>query len=245
MIVSFITPAYPAVSAHTANTREALIGRWRHWAPADWFLRHEVVKQQPVTAARHILATNALIDLRTAEHSGPEWGPSDVLLWLDADVALDAPRDLVRLVELLAAAPEDVALVGAPTPIRCETFEEGRATLPLNVSMYGMSGGATAAREAHERGDPMFEIAGIGFGCVATRASVYRSMPQPWFQFKHGPDGQLSGTEDMLWCDAARLLGYRIMATPLVKTRHFYEVGNSTDTDTASLLHRQQKGPTS
>lgn len=232
--VALLTPVYPTLQMDTAATREELIMRWPSIAPPHWHLKPGLARVQPASFCRERLARWALTDHRSATYEKLDAAPADVLVWMDSDVSLDDVRHVVELVRLLVAAPADVAMVGAPVPI-----QEARTSRPQwNVSTNGIPGGAAAATAATEAQAETFECAGIGFGFVAIRASVLRSLPKPWFKFEEREDGTLIG-EDMGWCDAARATGFRILCAPRLRANHHFITANGFGTDPEWLMLRQ------
>ena len=93
---------------------------------------------------------------------------------------------------------------------------EGRPIVKVNMN------GFPDALAEFNRGKCV-EVAQVGFGLVATRASVFAAMPTPWFQWRY-VDGDIEKVmgEDGGWCDDARALGFGIFAHGLIRPYHTF-----------------------
>ena len=69
--------------------------------------------------------------------------------------------------------------------------------------------------------DDVFEVTGIGTGCMLIRTAIFKSIERPWFKTTLSvPDKQINGewilgegfTDDLYFCEKARAAGFRIFA---------------------------------
>jgi glycosyltransferase involved in cell wall biosynthesis len=131
-------------------------------------------------------ARNRLV--RYALQAGAEW-----LLWIDADMVF--PPD--ALMQLLG---HGVDIIGADYRRRAPPFDR------IGVPVPGI----------HSKDERRDEMLMLGLGLFLTRASVFNTLPSPWFgrtwRKEHAtpdnPDG--FSTEDTYFCGVARHYGYRI-----------------------------------
>jgi hypothetical protein len=77
------------------------------------------------------------------------------------------------------------------------------------------------------------EVEAIGTGCLLINVDVFRKVECPWFEYKWTgtPDGHMM-TEDMVFCDKAKLKGYKIWCDGLIRCGHignFIVMPHSTD----------------
>jgi len=206
VIVALLLPMYRDADYDAQCSTRELIEQWRTLAPADWELRVMDFRGQPVMHTRNVLTALALYEQvdalklwapdRALQHDGKA---ADILLWQDSDVSFDVP-DVIALLKTLAAAPDEVALVGMPCLIQSR---EGDAIPNVNVNGFEES-------RTHLMAGATMEVAQVGFGLVATRASAYRALGFPWFGFKYAGSLDKVIGEDTGWCDAVRQLGFSI-----------------------------------
>ncbi len=67
----------------------------------------------------------------------------------------------------------------------------------------------------------LVECCGIGMGFALWRLAIFKDerLPKPWFQTKAGPDGV--GTQDLMFWQQARALGYRCAVDCAVLVGHY------------------------
>lgn len=208
------------------------------WWPRHWRFRFIPGKGQPVDMIRNGLVKTALTDYGHHETHVRTGAPADVVLFQDSDVSVPHAPHYARLVDTLLESPHNVGVVGAPVLVQSVS---GKPT--VNVSMRGM-GTKPSEREP-------FECAGIGFGLVAIRASVFAAMAFPWFKFEYvpvpagaAPDPQMVKMglqfarigEDMGFTDRARRLGFRILCDPRVHATHQFRRAFALDGSSSTWL---------
>lgn len=207
-------PVYRDVEFHAFVSMVDLHREWKDVAPEEWGLAFIPCRAQPVHVVRERIAEAAT---RVC---------ADVLLFQDSDVAAE-PREIMRLLDTLVDSDPSVALVGAPCLIQAATggpATNGLAGFTVNVrSLDGVAPIANAP----------FEVAAIGFGLVAIRCEVFRSMPRPWFQFASERCG-----EDVGFCDRVRNeLGRKVLCEPRVRPRHTFPRSFGFGEEAGSLAH--------
>jgi hypothetical protein len=141
-----------------------------------------------------IIGRNAIA--KKALDAGGEW-----LLFLDDDHAF--PGEILH--QLLA---HDEPIVGALYLQRQQPFG------PIAYSEKNADGTYTQVdlREV-DPGGGLIEVAACGTGGMLIRAEVLRAMPYPWFE--HGV-----ASEDLMFCDKARDLGFPIFVDPRTRMGH-------------------------
>ena len=115
-------------------------------------------------------------------------------LFLDDDMKF--PKDtLLRLLK------HRLPIVGVNYPTRRIPFT------PTAIKRSGLNG------EEPERlgftDEPLEEVDALGFGVVLIEASVFTSMPWPWFESYREEDNWIG--EDFDFCRKAKSVGYRVM----------------------------------
>jgi len=65
------------------------------------------------------------------------------------------------------------------------------------------------------------EVEGIGTGCLLIKREVFLKVKVPWFEYKWNgePNGKMI-TEDLVFCDKAKDLGYKIYCDGTIKCGH-------------------------
>lgn len=215
-VIAHLIPYYREIEGEVVAGAMSLAFRWHALTPADWYLKANTLKSSPVVHTRNLLAEWALDDQGPIEASGraDERGPpADVLLWQDSDCPLGV-EDLVALVGMLLAAPPDVGAIAAPCVTNTPSGETPTTNVNFNDHPEGLApflAGATV------------ECSVAGFGVIATRASVYRALGFPWFQWRYaGPTTSSCIGEDMGWCQDARRAGFAIFAAGALDAGHIF-----------------------
>jgi hypothetical protein len=215
LVVAHCIPRYAKIDSDAAACAEALAWGWKKHAPAGWLLKRNEMQGQPVQHVRNLLVEWALADqgdvdpeTRVGDAKGPA---ADVILWQDSDVSFD-PDEALRLVETLARADAGVGAVGAPCIVQSR---EGPAR--TNVNLNGFEDSLELVMQGK-----CAEVAQVGFGLIACRASVYRALGFPWHSFGYGGSIDRVIGEDGGWCDAARLAGFAIFAHGDVRPWHTF-----------------------
>lgn len=159
-----------------------------------------IVKGLPVDKARCVLAEKAL-------EVGAKY------LWFVDDDTIPPPNTLQRLIYVLDNHPEIKAIGGVYVT---------KAPVPQPVVFRGAGLGSFW----HWKKDDIFEVTGIGAGCLLIRTDVFNEIPKPWFEFQESysntpeiPSSLVS--EDISFCNKVRDAGYRVFAHGGILCDHF------------------------
>lgn len=137
---------------------------------------------------------------------------ADYILWLDSDMIF-APDTLERMIKTLDEHPEIDILSGLYfrraypfTPVLFKKLDEGE-------------NGNIVFEDYNDYPDELFELEGVGFGCVLMRTDCLFQMLDEdgvgrWFTPLGGAG------EDCAFCIRARRAGYRIFVDPSVELGH-------------------------
>ena len=137
---------------------------------------------------------------------------ADFILWLDSDMIF-APDTLERMIKTLDEHPEIDILSGLYfrraypfTPVLFKKLDEGED-------------GNIVFEDYNDYPDELFELEGVGFGCVLMRTDCLFQMLDEdgvgrWFTPLGGAG------EDCAFCIRARRAGYRIFVDPSVELGH-------------------------
>lgn len=218
-------PVYSDVEFNAAQSVVYLTADWPEIAPDGWLLKLIAVRGQPVSFVREKLVSAALTAGAARDRGRMTLRAADVIVFQDSDVAVPDSHDYLRLVRTLIESDDDVGLVGAPC-----IQQQSEGALIVNVNMNGLAGGAEGMNTTRP-----FECAGIGFGLVAIRASVFQAIERPWFRFEMTSDGRMVG-EDIGFTDKLRQVGYSVLCEPRVDAVHSFRRSLSLrDTDAKTL----------
>jgi len=66
----------------------------------------------------------------------------------------------------------------------------------------------------------LYEVEGVGFGCVLIKSDVIRNISYPHFLYKHALDHNNTYSEDVYFCDKARELNYKIFVDTTILCDH-------------------------
>lgn len=66
----------------------------------------------------------------------------------------------------------------------------------------------------------IFKCIALGTGLLLIKLSVFEEIPEPWFQFGRGKDGELVQGEDTFFCVQARKAGFDVWADPTLGVKH-------------------------
>jgi GT2 family glycosyltransferase len=128
----------------------------------------------------------------------------DYILWVDSDMIL--PKN--ALVKLWAHDKDIVSGVYAYKILNGENavvkrFKDKEADIYEDIPL----------KEIRERED-LFEVDGIGFGCVLTKVDMFRNIGKPWFVYS--PDMG----EDIYFCRKAQATRYKVWLDPTIRCGH-------------------------
>ena len=159
-----------------------------------------VIPGQPVEVARELCALNCIRD------------NVRYLLFLDDDV--EVPQDTVRrLLTTLKRNPEAGAVGGV-------YYQKITPTEPV---VYRRNG--EGASWDWTPGD-IFEVEGIGTGCLLIDCEVFKKIPRPWFQWVE--EGGVTLGEDIGFCNKLREAGYKVLCdSNVLCVHHNVETGES------------------
>lgn len=241
-VIGFGVPIHESVEGATFAALSMTWAAWLDIAPAGWKLRIAQPRGCSVAENRNLAAGALLQDgfvlpkgrhvLGTdAPRSPLSTRACDVIVWNDADCCVE-PEDYVRLVETLLASPDDVGAIGYAAPMQ-SGFERPRPNIGRAAGPISFRAPGPVALE---------EVDWIGFGIVATRASVYRAMdkfPETMPSYFSHTSGKSGRGEDIGWCRDARALGFRIMVDVGVEIAHWYRAPHRLS-DFYSQHHREK-----
>jgi hypothetical protein len=169
-------------------------------APTHFSHGHLIVKGLPVDQARCVLAEKAL-------EVGAKY------LWFVDDDTIPPPNSLQRLVYVLENYPEITAVGGVYVT---------KAEVPQPVVFRGVGLGSFW----HWKQGEIFEVTGIGAGCLLISTDVFNEIPKPWFEFQETtsyeceiPSSLIS--EDISFCNKVREAGYRVFAHGGILCDHY------------------------
>jgi len=159
-----------------------------------------IVKGLPVDQARCILAEKAI-------EVGAKY------LWFIDDDTIPPPNTLQRLIYVLENYPEIKAIGGVYVT---------KAPVPQPVVFRGMGLGSFW----HWKQGDIFEVTGIGAGCLLIATDVFEKIPKPWFEFQSKPSNvcEVPGSfisEDISFCNKVRDAGYKVFAHGGILCDHF------------------------
>ena len=169
-------------------------------APTHFSHGFLIVKGLPVDKARCILAEKAL-------EIGAKY------LWFVDDDTIPPPNALQRLVYTLDNYPEMKAIGGIYVT---------KAPVPQPVVFRGEGLGSFW----HWKQGEIFEVTGIGAGCLLIATDVFKELPKPWFEFQEflSRDCEVPShlvSEDISFCNKVREAGYRVFAHGGILCDHF------------------------
>jgi len=128
---------------------------------------------------------------------------AEYLLWIDSDTIWDKD-DIQLLMDVLDHGADIVTGI---------QFASGSHRLPIIRRLNLQYGVMEPIAKLPDSAIP-FEIDGCGFGFILMTRKVLEAIKEPWFDFKHG------FSEDLNFCIAAKLAGFRIWAHPGVLVGH-------------------------
>ena len=133
---------------------------------------------------------------------------ADYVLWLDSDMVFPADT-LIRLFDTLKKNDLDI--------VSGLYFRRVPPYTPVLFDQLDMEGEKCTWTEFKEVPDELFEVGGIGFGCVLMKTDVFFDV-QGKFNKMFTPIG---GTgEDLAFCWRARQCGYKIYVDPSIVAGH-------------------------
>jgi hypothetical protein len=161
-------------------------------APTHMTTGYLGVKNLPIDQARERAC-------ETAQNVGAKY------LWFIDDDTVPPPNSLKRMIYILDNYP-DVGIVGG-------VYVTRDPVQPQPVIFRGMGMGSYWSWKA---GD-IFEVTGMGAGCMLVRVSILKELPRPWFKFDINDSNDplvasTSVSEDIWFCNLVRKAGHKIFA---------------------------------
>ncbi len=141
--------------------------------------------------------------------------------WLAGQQAIQTGCDYLWLVDNDMAIPSDALprllyhhkdLIGADYSYR-------RFPLQSTVKMLNGAGEIIVADRTTFPDRP-FLCHAIGSGCKLVTVEALKRIPQPWFALEWGPDGDLTKTDDVWFCEQAKKVGIDTWVDPTIEVGH-------------------------
>lgn len=147
------------------------------------------------------------------------------ILWLDTDVR----HPPTTLLQLLARKKRIVAgnYVERRPPFRPVAFPELRRA---NTRLFTMPDDTD-----------LDEVEAVGFGCVLTETSVFRTLPRPWFCVGWVKETEEFVGEDVFFCETARRNGEKVWLDHAL-SQHIAHIGTMEFTMAQALQYHQTNG---
>jgi hypothetical protein len=188
-------------------TPELVVAMGVQPAPTHFSTATLCVKGYEIAAARNLLAEKSL-------ECGAKY------LWFIDDDTVPPPNSLRRLVYVLDNHPKIKAIGGCYVT---------KSDPPQPVLFRGKGAGSFW----HWKKDDVFEVTGIGAGCLLINTDFFREVPGPWFTWDESvsfdstvPSSLTS--EDITFCDKVQKAGYHVFAHGGILCDHFDVVTGKT-----------------
>jgi Glycosyl transferase family 2 len=126
-------------------------------------------------------------------------------LWFVDDDTVPPPNTMKKLIYVLDNFPE-VAVCGG-------VYVTREADTPQPLVFRGMGRGSYW----HWKVGDIFEVTGMGAGCMMIKTEVFKKLPKPWFTFEESvsDDPMIAShsiSEDIHFCNLVQQAGYKIFA---------------------------------
>jgi FkbM family methyltransferase len=130
----------------------------------------------------------------------------DYLFSVDSDIVL--PKDSLR--KLLAANVDVISGVYVQ-----------RIPGEQNIEIYGFHpSGATPRLKYEQIAGGIHNVAGVGMGCCLIKSDVFRTLQYPWFEYHSALDHANTLSEDVDFCNKARVAGFNIFVDATIICDH-------------------------
>lgn len=126
------------------------------------------------------------------------------LLWLDCDIV--PPTDALKRL-----FSQDKAIIG------CNYLERHTPPQVATVKPLGTVNGNGLQLVAIPK--TLFKAAAMGMGFVLTKATVFQTIPKPWFAFETNEQGDFM-SEDVYFFNKAREYGFTVWCDPTIDVKH-------------------------
>jgi hypothetical protein len=161
----------------------------------------------PAAAARNFIAKQLLL-----MKPEPTW-----VLMLDNDMAPP-----LNLLDTIKNAPDDAMIV-------CPMFHLWTPEERTTKLCWGMDNIEEKTYPNGRKGlkiekDKYYDITKCGTGAIFIRPELFRRIPSPWFEYKYDDLGNLTATEDIIFCDKVRAAGMRMVGYSGITVGHNHTV---------------------
>lgn len=180
--------------------RELVVAMSMQPPPTHFSTGMLMVVDQPIEKARELLAEAAMV-------------AQSKYLWFVDDDTIPPPNALRRLHYVLENNP-DVAVAGGVYMTKCDP--------PGPVIFRGMGLGPFWNWKV---GD-VFEVTGMGAGCMLIKCEIFNKIPKPWFPWIEDQSTtpqipSVTISEDINFCNAVRAAGYKVVAHGGILCDHY------------------------
>lgn len=141
--------------------------------------------------------------------------------WLAGQQALQTDCDYLWLVDNDMAIPTDALprLLDAKKDLIGADYSYRRLPLQSTVKLLSPTGEILMGDRASFPDYP-FVCHALGSGCKLIKCSALARIPQPWFALAWGPDGGLTKTDDVWFCEQAKSVGIETWCDPTITVGH-------------------------
>jgi cellulose synthase/poly-beta-1,6-N-acetylglucosamine synthase-like glycosyltransferase len=165
-----------------------------------------IMKGMPVEIAREKICEKAL-------EVGAKY------IWFVDDDTVPPPNTARKLMYVLDNNP-DIKVCGGCYVTKCDPNDP----VPQPVLFRGMGQGSFW----HWKKGDVFEVTGMGAGCMMINTNVFQHLEKPWFRWERhyneeAPDDNPVGmvSEDIAFCNAVRNAGFKVFAHGGILCDHF------------------------
>jgi len=141
--------------------------------------------------------------------------------WLAGQQAIQTQCDYLWLVDNDMAIPADALprLLARQKDLIGADYSYRRLPLQSTVKLLNGAGEIVVADRTTFPNRP-FICHAIGSGCKLIKVSALTRIPQPWFALAWGPDGDLTKTDDVWFCEQAKTVGIETWCDPTIDVGH-------------------------
>ena len=141
--------------------------------------------------------------------------------WLAGQQAIQTGCDYLWLVDNDMSIPTDALprLLSHDKDLIGADYSYRRLPLQSTVKLLNERGEIIVADRSTFPSHP-FIVHAIGSGCKLVKVDALMRIPQPWFALEWGPDGDLSKTDDVWFCEQAKKVGIDTWCDPSIDCGH-------------------------
>jgi hypothetical protein len=141
--------------------------------------------------------------------------------WLAGQQAIQTGCEYLWLVDNDMAMPPDALprLLAHQKDLIGADYSYRRFPLQSTVKFLNGAGEIVVADRTTFPTRP-FICHAIGSGCKLVTVSALKRIPQPWFALAWGPDGDLTKTDDVWFCEQAKKAGIETWVDPTIAVGH-------------------------